>query len=271
MADETYDAYVRTDPPVFDDLRRLLPVDRARVVFDVGACEGEDSLRYARLFPHARVYAFEPLSANQRLIQGHFARHGTTRCELVPVALSDKDGQAVLHVSSGSPEEKPHGEDWNYGNKSSSLLPPAGEGPAWVPWLKFTREETVPTLTLDHFCAERGIRSVDLVHIDVQGAEYLVLSGAGAMLPRIGALWIEVADAEVYQGQRVRTEVDRLLARRGFKPVRRVVNGVESDVLYVNLRRLPGLRLWLGRRLRETYRDGRFYLSRFVHSLLRRS
>lgn len=247
MTEKSYDDYVRQDSLVFSDLRALFTPANVRTVFDIGACEGEDSLRYARLFPNARVYAFEPLPANQALVKAHFKRLCATRCELVPLALSSENGTAVFHVSSGTPEEKPHGEEWNYGNKSSSLLPPerVGNGKDWVPWLKFNETNVVTTATLDDFCAGRGITAIDYAQIDVQGAEWLVLQGARKMLPKIKCLWIEVADAEIYKGQRQRPEIDAYLAGLGFRPVRQVNNGLESDILYVNLRWPSGFRRWL--------------------------
>ena len=201
MRDETYDSYLQQSLPIARELKSLFSIHDNLVIFDIGACEGEDSIRYSRLFPNALIFTFEPLRANQAIIQYQFARHQTKRCELVPLALSDRTGEAVLHVSSGSPENKSFGEDWNYGNKSNSLLPPSRVTEE-VPWLKFENTEVVQTETLDHFCVRKGLDRVDFLHIDVQGAESLVLAGAEQMLPKIKALWLEVADKEVYQGQK---------------------------------------------------------------------
>lgn len=271
MNAQDYDRYVQEDPPLFADLRQLFDLSSVKVVLDVGACEGEDSVRYARLFPQAHVFAFEPLSANQQLARAHFARLAADRCELVPLALSDTGGTAELHVSSGAPEEKVHGADWDYGNKSSSLLPPGLVGRSWLPWLKFERTETVATRTLDEFARGRGLAGIDFVHLDVQGAEWLVLQGAAATLPRIKCLWLEVADAELYRGQKQRTEIDAYLRRHGFRAIRRHSHDLESDLLYVNLRWRAGLRAWLGLALRAFPARARFVLGAWRRRLLRRS
>jgi FkbM family methyltransferase len=181
-------------------LMSLFDPDTALTIFDIGACEGEDSIRYCRRFPSARLFTFEALPANQGLIRENFVRYAITRAELVPLALSDRFGTAAFHVSSGRPKEEFAGKDWNYGNKSSSLLAPASSAPMHD-WIEFRDSITVPTETLARFCSARGIRSIDFVHLDVQGAEGLVLAGAGPMLRQVGSLWLEVSEAEVYSGQ----------------------------------------------------------------------
>ena len=217
-------------------LARLFGRQAPLVVLDIGACEGEESIRYARAFPRARIFAFEPLPANQELIRVNLARHSLEgRVELVPLALADETGESTFHVSSGRPREEFSGPDWNYGNKSSSLLPPASAS-AMHGWIEFKESITVRTDTLARFCASRGLSRIDFVHLDVQGAELRVLRGAGAHLARVTALWLEVADRELYRGQALRGEIHRYLRSRGFALVAAAMHGVEGDAFYVNLR-----------------------------------
>jgi FkbM family methyltransferase len=230
-------------------LRFLLGTVAAPVIFEIGACEGEDSIRYSRLFPTARIFAFEPLPANQAIIRANYARYGV-KAELVPVALSDHPGTAVFHVSSGRPPELFSGENWNYGNKSSSLLPPATERPMHG-WIHFPENISVTCETVDAFCAARGINRIDFIHLDVQGAEGLVLDGARAMLPRLRAIWLEVSNEELYRGQRLRGEIEEMMRRHGFVAAYGEDRGTEGDQLYVN-RRFARNRAWiLGRQLRR--------------------
>jgi precorrin-6B methylase 2 len=67
-------SYLAEVSPAEQELMRLFRADEALAVFDIGSCEGEDSIRYARRFPSARVFAFEPLPGNQQLIRANFAR-----------------------------------------------------------------------------------------------------------------------------------------------------------------------------------------------------
>ncbi len=220
------------------EFARLFRSDRPRVICDIGACEGEDSIRYARRFPLARVFAFEPLPANQALIRANFERYGASRAELVPIALSDRAGEAALHVSSGVPPRLFAGKDWNYGNKSSSLLEPAAAGPMHG-WVQFKESTRVRTGTLDEFCAARGIDRIDFIQMDVQGAEQQVLAGAERMLPHVAAVWLEVSRRENYRGQALADEIGRFMRARKFRLCFEAYRGDESgegDHLYLNLR-----------------------------------
>lgn len=231
-------AYLATASDAEREFRRLFHPNEPLVICDIGACEGEDSVRYARAYPRARVFAFEPLPANQALVRANFARHAVTNAELVPLALSDRAGESTFHVSSGRPPDLFAGENWNYGNKSSSLLAPAQAGPMHG-WIEFKEAITVPTGTLDVFCVQRGLDHIDFIQMDVQGAEQLVLAGATAMLPHITAIWLEVSAREHYRGQALATDITRLMKRHGFKLAHSVYLGDatgEGDHLYVNLR-----------------------------------
>lgn len=228
-------AYLATPGDVDRELLRLFRPSEALVIFDIGACEGEDSVRYSRRFPAAQVYAFEPLPANQALVQANFERYNVRRAELVPLALSDRPGEATFHVSSGRPPEEFAGQEWNYGNKSSSLLAPASAEPMHG-WIEFKEAISVRTETLDNFCRSRGIEHIDLIHMDVQGAEHLVLDGAVGMLPHISAIWLEVSEQEFYAGQKLRGEIQAIMRAHGFHIGYEVRRIVEGDQLYLNTR-----------------------------------
>lgn len=232
--------YLAGRTPVERELGRLFARSEPLVILDIGACEGEESVRYSRRFPRARLFTFEPLPANQQLIRMNFERYGITAAELVPVALSDRAGTATFHVSGGRPPDAPEDGNWNHGNKSSSLLPPADAAPMFG-WLTFDQAITVPTMTLDEFVAGRDLPRIDFIHLDVQGAEHLVLAGAARCLPRVKSIWLEVSDQELYRGQRLRADTERAMHLAGFTKALEIRHGVEGDQFYVNTR-FP--RLW---------------------------
>lgn len=233
--------YLASPSEAETELIRIFRRDEALVIFDIGSCEGEDSVRYARRFPEARIFAFEPLPENWPLVRRNFATHNLGNAELVPVALSDRAGDASFHVSAGSPKDFFAGERWNYGNKSSSLLQPA-KVEAMYGWIQFDRTITVATDTLENFCSERKIDHIDFIHMDVQGAERLVLVGAGRMFRNVGAIWLEVSDSELYRGQPLRSDIRQLMRSNGFVCCHVVNREIEGDELYINSR-LP--RMWI--------------------------
>lgn len=226
------DLYIASEVGIAPKLREVFREDEPLVIFDIGACEGEDSIRYARLFPNARIFAFEPVPENVALIERNLSAYGTTRVELVPCALSSEEGSAVFHLSSGAPEGAANSEEWNYGNKSSSLLPP-GDVREHHPWLVFDRTIEVRTRTLDGFCRERGIERVDFIHMDVQGAELRVLEGAEGMLPTLRAVWTEVEKVPLYEGQPLADQIERFLTDHGMRKVVDATDAISGDHLYV--------------------------------------
>jgi FkbM family methyltransferase len=218
-------------PKIFNTLDPL-------VIFDIGACEGEDSIRYARLFPNSQVYTFEPLPENREIIDSNFQKYGCENSTLYDLALSNQNGVVDFHVSGGRPEKLWEGENWNYGNKSSSILAPAAEGPVYG-WLEFKQKVEVLTQTLDTFCQEAKIDRIDFIHMDVQGAELLVLNGAKKMLKNTRSIWLEVSEVETYKGQCLRTDVESFMEKAGFLLVHFESRGEEGDQFYVNKSLIP--------------------------------
>jgi FkbM family methyltransferase len=230
--DSIIDRYVTTPPAIHKQLRAAFGQAQDIVVFDVGACEAEDAIRYALFFPHPRVYAFEPLPANVAKAVANVNRLDVQdRVEVVAIALSDQNGTAELHVSSGHPDNIERDGSWDYGNKSSSLLSPAGVK-ATTKWLEWNEVISVETATLDDFCRSRDIHRVDFLHVDVQGAELMVLEGAKSILPTVQMIWIEVEQKQLYTGQPLLDDVERFMRAQGFAKVLDAVGEVDGDQLY---------------------------------------
>jgi FkbM family methyltransferase len=248
-------------------LSSLFPAAAPLTILDIGACEGEDSIRYARRFPRASIYAFEPLPLNHQLLLANIGLYHAPNIELIPAAVADSSGTAPFHVSSGRPRDLFAGENWNYGNKSSSLLPPSSGDPIYG-WIEFKETITVPTLTLDDFCRDRKIEGIDFIHMDVQGAELMALRGAGSQLRNVTAIWLEVADQPLYSGQPLRQDIGAFLRRHGFLMAFEARRNGEGDQFYVNIRH-PRTWPWLlRRRIVHFLQRARFHLGRWKNTLL---
>lgn len=126
------------------------------VAVDIGGNLGEWMAPLAAAVgPEGRVYAFEPVPvlADALAKTARLNGHGAT-VEIVRSAVSDATGEAPFNVTMAA------GGDGALSGLSS------GGG------------ATVPTITLDDFMAERGLGRLDLIKIDVEGAERRVLEGA---------------------------------------------------------------------------------------------
>jgi FkbM family methyltransferase len=160
------------------------------VIFDVGAHVGETAARYRALFPGALIHSFEPFQPSYEVLVAAFRADP----RVVPhnTAVAETTATAKLRV--------------NRASVTNSLLESDRRGDAyWGANLLDTEGEvTVKTLALDDFCRDERIEHVDVLKIDVQGAEYAVLAGARGLLERhaVDLIYLEMIMAPSYVGQR---------------------------------------------------------------------
>jgi FkbM family methyltransferase len=96
-------------------------------------------------------------------------------------------------------------------------------------------------LPLDRICSESGfVETIDLLKLDVQGAEGMVLEGARETLRQVTAVWTEVSFRPLYEGSITFTEIYDFFYRADFHLVSlndayRGVNGelLQADALFV--------------------------------------
>ncbi|HVU32058.1 MAG TPA: FkbM family methyltransferase [Opitutaceae bacterium] len=143
-------------------------VRRGDTVFDVGANEGLFTEAFARIVgPQGAVYGFEPVPPTfERLARRFPDRARWRQVHLEPVAVGNTTGLVQLHMP---------GED---SGQASLRVHTDGSWSARNPVQSFTCRCT----TLDEFAARQGVQRIDLLKVDVEGAELLVLQGARAIL-----------------------------------------------------------------------------------------
>lgn len=226
--------YLKEESPIRKELLAFFNTDDVIFIFDIGCCEGLDAIKYSRLFPNSKIYCFEPIPSNNDLIKINIDKNNIANVFLFQTALSDVIGEAEFHVSDGEPEGK-NVDNWRFGNKSSSLLPPK-KAKEFFPWLKFENKTIVPTDTIFNFCKTNNIPRIDFIHMDVQGAELMVLNGASDFISNIGLIWMEVEAIELYEKQPLKNEVETFMKKNNFVKWKDTVNKIAGDQLYVNKR-----------------------------------
>jgi FkbM family methyltransferase len=230
--------YLLNEIPISKELKSFFFFFKPKVIFDVGSCDGLDSIKYSRLFPKSVVHSFEPLVNNVRLINNNLMRYQCSNVKVVQIALSEREGEANFYVSSGRPHEFGNEINWNFGNKSSSLLQPHLTKQV-LPWLEFNSSIKVNTNTLYNYLSLNKISKVDFLHMDVQGAELMVLTGASTRINDIKMIWLEVENMELYKNQPLKSDVESFLNQNGFHKIKDTVNAVSGDQLWVNYYYFP--------------------------------
>jgi FkbM family methyltransferase len=150
----------------------------APVCLHVGASDGRHSYVMTQVAPRATIYAIEPSAFSYAVLKTTLAWHGIgDRVTPVHAAVGDKAGEMLLVT--------PRKITGRMGRAYAFVADAAPEGEA-RPDLQDTGHEAQPTqvVTLDAFCAERGITRVDFIRMDIEGAELMALQGAAGILDR---------------------------------------------------------------------------------------
>lgn len=184
----------------WEDCKRICPAPR--IVIDCGANVGQAARNLRQAYPHARIYCFEPVS-------DVFARLAPAARELqacaVQAAVSDITGWADINLTAS--------------HESNSLLGYLAEGNPLEKYHRVRGSEHVRTLRLDDWCAQERIdpSEVDVLKLDVQGAELMALDGAPRMLRHVQLVMLEVAFVPYYAGCPLFDDVDGYMIAHGFR------------------------------------------------------
>ncbi len=156
-------------------------------VVDAGAHNGHTAIEYLEHFPNSRVIALEPEPQNFATAKEALARFGE-RAELLPFALAETDGTVLLRVTSHS--------------GAHSLLE-VGDMRYYDAPVETRAPIEVRAVTLESLVAEHRLDRLDILKMDIQGAELLALRGAKGLLQRhaIGLIALEVLFQPLYRDQ----------------------------------------------------------------------
>jgi FkbM family methyltransferase len=129
-------------------------------VLDVGANVGQYTLLAAgRVGPSGQVHAFEPTPRVAAKLRASVRLNGFGNVTVSETAVSDRCGEATLYFVEDDGE-------------NNILAPEPG----------YSASVTVPTITLDEYLASNGINHVDVIKMDIEGAEPSALRGAPRLL-----------------------------------------------------------------------------------------
>lgn len=153
----------RHEPEVSEFLYKT----KGKLFVDVGANLGRYEILLSRNYE--RIIAIEPSLENISFLKRNVDNAKVKNVDFLRCAVTDKDGTATLF----------------YGDHcaSHSLIEQVTEG-----------TEQVRTISLDTLLKKED--NVDLVKVDVEGAEWQVLEGSKEVLPRIKQWMIELHDLE---------------------------------------------------------------------------
>lgn len=173
----------------------------SRLLIEVGANDGRDTVELALVFPEATIHAIE---CDVRLFSVLLDRTKIfTNVMFYPFAASNELGFLSFYESTGG----------SFG--SSSLLSPnliQVENPE----IKFNSNRKVLTGRISDLIQSLNSPIVDLIWMDVQGAELMILKDLETFFPKIRAIYLEVEIVELYEGEGLYPDISKLLQSNGF-------------------------------------------------------
>lgn len=161
----------------------------APFIIDAGAHIGLATLYFKKQYPNAHIIAIEPNPHSRQLLEANVWQNDLSTVEVLPFALAAQTGTAVFYYF-------PHASrDWQL---NSGIFPKA-----WNNQGERMPEHTVETRTLAQVI---GKHTIDLLKMDIEGAETSVLRASQAALSQVQQLIVEfhpTADHPLVELQRI--------------------------------------------------------------------
>ncbi len=166
-------------------------VNKNSTCIDIGSCHGS----YTRILSNysKEVYSFEPEKSNFEYLTEVLNQKNII---LKKLALSDKVGSNFLHI----PTIK--------GTKNTAMSSLLGDIKK-----KNIKFQKIKTVTLDYFFRNKKIKNLDLIKIDVEGAEYKVIEGGKKVIKNFKPIMIIEIMKQNYS---IKKNIFKLLKKKGY-------------------------------------------------------
>ena len=179
----------------------------AKIIVDIGANVGYYSLIASKNVQRnkGRIYAFEPVSKTFSRLSENILLNKIDCISHYQKAVSNENSSIKINV----------GNDQNWGMSSINFHEHLS-----------SETEIISCETLDNFCKSANIAQVDLIKIDVEGAEYNVLKGMQKTIEdHKPEVLIEVLDQHLNKQNVSSNDVFNFFWERGYRSYRIVENG----------------------------------------------
>lgn len=178
----------------------LLRPLRNPCIVELGAHTGEDEIWMRQACCETPHYVM--VEPDPRNVQAILERAPTSRVRrLIVGAIADEMGMREFHFSFNVKDKT---------RASGSLRKPTGHLAA-IPEVSFPFDGLVQTYTLDQVFEAEWLTKIDLLWVDIQGAENLMIAGGQTALQHTRYLFMEVEVVELYEGEALKPDLISML------------------------------------------------------------
>jgi len=203
------------EPSSIDNFRKFISYkfkdpDKVSVIFDVGSLHCLESIELSKVYKNAHIYAFEANPESYKVCVEN--TKDIDNITVINKAINDYDGKCVFNAIDPEKTETP----WFDGNRgASSLFKSNG---AYNHIEKYIQKEIeVPCIQLETFCKENNINNVDVIWMDLQGAELIALESMGKeLLNTVQVIHTELETTPIYKDQCLYPDVYQFLKNNGM-------------------------------------------------------
>ena len=200
--------------------------EKEYIIFDIGARDCQQSIEFYKQFPNARIYAFECNPNTLPLCRENIKPYAD-RITLFEGAVCDYDGQITFYPINQQKTQT----SWADGNPgASSLFKSNGQ----YTIEKYVQDEIQTKChRLDTIMRNLVLPRVDIIWMDLQGAELLALKGLGEFLNTVKYIFTEVSHKAIYENQVMFAELNEFITANGLYPktIPKMI-GWQEDIIY---------------------------------------
>lgn len=187
---------------IFDYIRTLIDSPNP-VIFEVGGCDGNETVIISGMFPGCAYVVLEPVPALASIIRGR-PELKSSSVEIIQKAIGKEAGETTLYVSGGT-----GAVDGQHYYGSSSIKKPLHAEHVFR-GMRFT-EERCEVTTLDILWNERGCPIIDFIWSDCQAGEGDMIRGGMEALKHTRHMYLEAEQADYYEGDMRKEELLAML------------------------------------------------------------
>jgi FkbM family methyltransferase len=199
------------------------------IIFDIGSRDCQQAIEFYNKFPNAKIYAFECNANTIPLCLKNIEQY-SDRITFIPKAIHSYTGKCKFFPIN----QKKTITSWNDGNPGASSLFKSNGSYTIEHYIQ--DEVEVDCVTLSDIIEEYSIPKVDIIWIDLQGAELLAFHSMKEHISNVDFIHTEISHTAMYTGQAMFSDIHAFLTPN-FTLINNISRtGWQEDGIYMNVK-----------------------------------